>query len=138
MSISVHLFAYMHACTHIQIQEHSYHVLETCTPRYQFQWEDFQHKPGNRLIPPHAHDAQSPTHSESDSSPCDPPPVYQDIADVPLVRDRHSGRAGASGQEIHSSSTELPPVYHEITELQPSSRASSRLHDDVPSAGTNI
>ena len=115
-------------------------MLETSTPRYQLKRGDFQHKPGNRLIPSHAHDAQSPTHSESDSSPCDPLPLYQDILDVPLVRDRHSDsvRAGVSGQKNHSPSTELPPIYHEITELQPPNRASSRLHDDIPSAGTNI
>ena len=111
-------------------------MLETSTPRYQFKREDFC-KPGNGLISPPAHDAQSPTHSESDSS-CDPPPVYQDIADLPLVRDRDSsGRAGASGQETCSPSTQLnsspsqPPVYQEITEL-PSSRASFGLHDSVP------
>ena len=111
-------------------------MLETSTPRYQFNREDFE----RRLIPPHddAHDARSPTHSESDSSPCHPPPIYQDIADIPLVRDRHSnGRAGASGHDTCLHSTELqsapslPPVYQEITELL-SNRASSGLHDNVP------
>ena len=110
-------------------------MLETSTPRYHFKREDFC-KPGNGLsYPPHdlAHDAQSPT-PEFDCSPCHPPPVYQDITDVLLVRDR----AGANGQETCSHSTELnsaptqqPPVYQEITEL-PSSRASHRLHDSVP------
>ena len=85
---------------------------------------------------PPAHDAQSPTHSESDSSHSDPPPIYQDIADLPLVRDRHSnGRAGANGQETCPSFTDLnssqPPVYQEITEL-PSSRTSFEQHDSVP------
>jgi hypothetical protein len=117
-------------------------VLETSsTPRYQFNREDFG-KPGNRLIPPHdhAHDARSPTHSESDSSPCDPvPPIYHDIADIALVRDRHSdGRANISGQETSLHSTELKsaasqpaPVYQEITEL-PSSRASFGVLDNAP------
>ena len=109
-------------------------MLETSTPRYQFKREGF----GKLGTPFHNHNAQSPAHSESDYSPFDPPPVYQDIADVPLVRGRHSNqRAGASGQETCSPSTELnsapsqPPVYQEITEL-PTSRASFGLHDSVP------
>ena len=111
-------------------------MLETSMPRYQFKREDFSN-PENGLIPPHDHNAQSPAHSESDCSPFDPPPLYQDITDVPLVRGRHSnGRAGASGQETCSPSTELnsapsqPPVYQEITEL-PTSRASFGLHDRI-------
>ena len=98
-------------------------MLETSTPRYQLNREDF----GNRLIPPHddGHNAAlSPTHSESDSSACEPPPIYQDIADIPLVRDRHSnGRAGASGHDICLHSTELqsapsqPPIYQEIARV---------------------
>ena len=93
------------------------------------------------MISPCTHDTASPVHSESDSSPSDPPPIYQDVADIPLVRDRHNGRVGDTGQDNCPSSTESelqpsePPVYHEIPE-QPSSRASSRLHDDIPSAGT--
>ena len=114
-----------------------YHELETSPARYQFNAVDF-HKSGNEVIPPCTHEAESPTHSESDSSACDPPPIYQDITDIPLVRDRRNGRISGSGQEACSPSTEVEskpselPVYQEIVESPPS-RASSRLHDNIPS-----
>lgn len=119
-------------CTNIhnitRLQEHTYHILETSSPLYQYKAEDF-HRPGNGVVipqPPPKHPKPSRSHSPP-SYP--PPPIYHDLNDLPTpVRaltgtsdDRVEDAEGVDSQydlpvsEMDSKYSEPAPVYQEVS-----------------------
>ena len=107
------------------LQENTYHVLETSSPRYQCKAEDF-HIPGNGMVIPQR-PPKHPKPSRSHSPPSYPPPqLYHDIADLPksvrtLTVTSDNGINGVDSQydlpvsEMDSKYYEPAPVYQEIS-----------------------
>lgn len=104
-----------------RLQEHTYHILETSSPRYQFKAEDFLSGVVISQPPPN-----HPKPSKSHSLPSHPqPPIYHDLTDLPTTVRILTGTPddsvdGVDSQydlpvsEVDSKYNEPVPVYQEI------------------------